>query len=639
MFFLSSLYSLSKSRHILKTSNTWYQKKGQTLSLHELTWMESQLSKLDDALLRRDRAEADPLARELETFNQSHFKKSLPTHILELATALIIALVVATIIRQCWFEPFEIPTGSMRPTFKEQDHLTVTKTQFGINVPLETAHFYFDPSLVKRTGIVIWSGKHVPHLDSDSTFMGIFPYTKRFIKRCMGKPGDRLYFYGGRIYGIDKNGNDLSELRNSPYLAHIDHVPFINFDGRIEYGKSSSIGTLLEGTYYHMNQPLGRNKLLQQHITGEINNGKKWIKDNPIAQRTPHDTIQTYSDFFGFRNYALSRLLTKEQLDLYTSFDSKEMEEAVLYLELHHTPSLSFPPPLVSPQQGFIVTGYSTIIPLKEAHLKAMMDTLYTCRFVVKGGKATTYRLEKSGGSSYQPAFPSVPDGVYEFFYGKGVRVGWGAITTTLPEDHPLYNHDPLHIQKLFNLGIEMDTRYQPSSRHQVRFPNRYAYFREGDLYLMGGKVIDRTDPYLKSFYEREQKRENASIKDAPYVAFKDYGPPLKENGTIDKQFIETFGFEVPEQSYLMLGDNHAMSQDSRYFGPVPQANIQGAPSLILWPPGDRWGIPNQKPYSLLTIPRLIIWSIAASMGMLWYFYRRRQLETPIFKKKDFTSK
>ncbi len=72
------------------------------------------------------------------------------------------------------------------------------------------------------------------------------------------------------------------------------------------------------------------------------------------------------------------------------------------------------------------------------------------------------------------------------------------------------------------------------------------------------------------------------------------------------------------------------MSSDSRAFGFVPEANLQGAPSLILWPTGERMGAPWQAPYKLLELPRLIVWSTVALSGLIWYVLRRRYLHRPI---------
>jgi signal peptidase I len=627
------MYSLRKSRHILKSSYKWYQNKRKQLSPDELNRFEFLLQKLDEAVLQGNRAEADRLARQTEEFNQSHFKKGIGTYLVELLTAIVIALIVATVVRQTWFELYEIPTGSMRPTFKEQDHLTVTKTVFGINIPLVTGHFYFDPRLVQRSSVVIWSGDGIPHLDSDSTFMGIFPYTKRYIKRCLGKPGDTLYFYGGKIYGFDRDGNDLVELRDNSWMVHLEHIPFTNFQGRTSYVEDRRLRSIPEAIFHHFNQAIGRLRFLHHDIKGEVFNGQSWVEDQPEAQREPHETIQTYSDFWGIRNFAMARLLDRDQLESLTPFHADEMEKGLLYLELRHTPSLNYPAPLLSDRFGVALKGYTTVIPLQEKHLKALMDNLYTCRFVVKNGRATAYRLEGAKFYSFSPSFPKVPDGTYEFYYGKGLNVGWGGITSLLPADHPLYNSDPKNIQKLFNVGIDMNTQVEPQRQNQPFFPNRYAYFRDGSLYLMGGKVIDKEDPILKSFHAREKKREQLSTAKAPYVAFKDYGPPLTADGTLDKNFIKTFGLKIPEGHYLVLGDNHAMSQDSRYFGPIPQANLQGAPSLIIWPPGERWGIPNQKPYPLITPPRLIVWGVVALIGLIWFLVYRHNLRKPIFKK------
>lgn len=626
------IYSLRKSRHVLKAGYKWFQKKGNALSPPLLNQFESQLRQLDTTILNANKEESSRLAQQIEEFCSAHFKKSPFTYFIEMFVAIAIALAVATVIRQTWFELYEIPTGSMRPTFKEQDRLTVTKTAFGINIPLLTDHFYFDPKLVQRLSVITWSGDGIPHLDSDSTFMGIFPYTKRYIKRCMGKPGDTLYFYGGKLYGFDEEGNDLTELRNNPWMTRLENIPFTNFDGRKTFTEDRRTSAIPEATFHQFNQAIGKLRFKKQEIQGEIFNGKNWIKDRPEAQREPHNSIQTYSDFWGMRNFALARILNKDQLESLTSYRAKDFDNAVLYLELRHTPSLNYPTPLISDRFGVAIKGYTTVIPLQEKHLKELMKNMYTCRFIVKNGRASSYRMGDEKIYPNSPLFSNVPDGTYEFYYGQAMHIGWGGVTSVLPSDHPLYNATSKNIQELYNVGIDMTTYVEPQNRNQPFFPSRYVYFRDGDLYTMGGVLMTKDDPVLSKFHEQEIKKEQASTAKAPYVAFKDYGPPLDSNGKLDKSFIATFGYKVPEGRYLLLGDNHAMSQDSRYFGPVPGANLQGAPSLIIWPPGERWGIPNQKPYPLITAPRLVVWSIAAAVLLIWYVIQRRNMRRSIFK-------
>lgn len=625
------LYSIRKSRHILHASYKWYKKEGKKLPADQLNFFETHLQALDQAILNQDRPLADSEAHIVEDFCQAHFKKSWWQHFLELLFAVMVALIVATVVRQMWFELYEIPTGSMRPTFKEQDHLTVTKTAFGLNTPLMTRHLYFDPNLIHRTGIVIWSGDQIPHLDSDSTFLGLFPYTKRYIKRCLGKPGDTLYFYGGHLYGFDQEGHDLVDLRENKWMDKIEHIPFINFEGRPAPSHDVKTGST-QITLHQFNQSIGRlqfSRLGTQN--GLVFNGQQWVKDKPEAQKEPHSTIQTYSDFWGMRNFAMARLLSKKELEDSANMPIDSIGEGELYLELRHTPSLSFPKPLIFTHH-ILVTGYKTFIPLTKDHLKTLMDNMYTARFVVKDGHAERYRIEGTPFSKSSPFFPGVPDGTYEFYYGKAVKVGWGGITTDLPKDHPLYELSAKNVQRLFNLGIEMTTLVEPGKNPSPYFPNRYAYFREGDLYLVGAPILKKGDSTLEKFHQREQERQQTASSESPYVAFKDYGPPMKE-GKLDVDFIKTFGLKIPEGHYLVLGDNHAMSLDSRHFGAIPQANLQGAPSLIIWPPGDRLGAPLQEPYQLITVPRLIVWGIALLIGLIWYLLYRRSLKRPVFKK------
>ena len=85
-----------------------------------------------------------------------------------------------------------------------------------------------------------------------------------------------------------------------------------------------------------------------------------------------------------------------------------------------------------------------------------------------------------------------------------------------------------------------MNTFYEPNRRMPDLFPNRYTYFRDGDLYTLGRLLMKKDDPALVSFSKKEAEREKASTAKVPYVAFKDYGPPLKE-GKLDKDFVKVF--------------------------------------------------------------------------------------------------
>lgn len=551
-------------------------------------------------------------------------KKSLYEYTKELIIALVLALVIAIVVRQMWFELYEIPSGSMRPTFREQDHLSVTKTQFGINIPLATDHFYFDPRLVERTGTIIFSGANIPSLDQTIIQFMVFPYTKRYVKRMIGKPGDSIYFYGGQLYGVDKDGNPIRELIDSPWMKSLEYVPMLNF------GDLNAAQTATQVDFKKMGLPIGRIiRKSRSSYVGQIYNGKEWVEDNPKAQLEPHQTIETYSDYWGMRNYAMARLLTPEELKQHEEIDVKNLEQGILYLELIHDPSLSYPPPIAlsdGRSSRLALNPYISVLPLQQTHLDTLMENMYTARFVVKEGKAYRYSLEEPSAMDKQTA-PAIdiPDGTYEFYHGKAYQVGWGGILHDVPTDSPLYARTKENVQKLYNLGMEVHNYFSPIPQNTFAFPHRYAYFRNGDLYLLGAPLFAKEDLSLKAFHQREEERAKTASSEKPYVPFRDYGPPLKEDGGYDVSFIRTFGVTVPEKSYFVLGDNHAMSSDSREFGFVPQDNLQGVPSLILWPLGERWGFPAQKPYPIFTLPRLIIWSIVALIGVIWYIVKQRK--------------
>jgi signal peptidase I len=602
-----------------KAKNTWlhvlklYGRKAKSLDSYNKGILQAYLKNLQGAILRNETDTAHQLSHELAQTAQKLMPRSAFDRVRDFFGKTLFALLVAVLIRTMWFELYTIPTGSMRPTLKEQDFLVVSKTNYGVNVPLQASHFYFDPSLVQRGAVIVFNGENMDIEDADTMYFYLFPGKKQFVKRLIGKPGDTLYFYGGDLYGVDGAGQPI----NLQEVNRVEHIPFIRFDGKVEAqpAPNSPLNGLFSPALLHqMNQPVARLNFSQiGTIQGEL------LKD-PLSH---------YSDLWGMKHFAMARLLTKAQKE--QLYPNSAVGDGLLYLELTHHPTLQGAS-LIRDEYNRLRPGLATsvsLLPLQEKHLDAIAAHMTTARFVVKNGVAHRYGWSPRDLGHYLPRLPQVPDGTYEIQDGTVYKLPFtwlpifGGYAYKVASNHPLYKKSPEQIHLLYNLGIEWLNHYAPSSKAQRLTPSRYAYFKNQALHLMGGPVLAKDDPILLDFHKREAEKKSISTTVNPYFPFADAGPP-----SLDE--IKKHGLRIPDKMYLALGDNHAMSADSRQFGFVPEDNLKGSVSFLFSPPGERLGRAPQPAHPFLTLPNIVIWTAFLLISAIAAFCNRRKLRSPL---------
>jgi signal peptidase I len=140
----------------------------------------------------------------------------------------------------------------------------------------------------------------------------------------------------------------------------------------------------------------------------------------------------------------------------------------------------------------------------------------------------------------------------------------------------------------------------------------------------MGKKFLDRRDPRLMQFVDAEKTRMK---EEKEFQGFIDQGAPLLKDGSLDKEKISTYGLKVPEGSYFCLGDNHAVSADSRDFGFVPSSNLRGVPSFLVTPlPGSI----NQISYEFITHSRVVVLALIFGIWGIRHFSTRSRRVFPV---------
>ena len=152
--------------------------------------------------------------------------------IIENIKTLVIALVIAILIRSLLFQPFYIPSSSMEPTLLVGDRIFVSKYSYGYS----KHSFPFSPPILKNR---IFNTK--PEYGDLIVFKTPSDNRTDYIKRLIGFPGDHIQFKDNDLY-INK-----VKIKREPREINLNiqcgdtTIDVNNFNEILPNGKSHSV--------------------------------------------------------------------------------------------------------------------------------------------------------------------------------------------------------------------------------------------------------------------------------------------------------------------------------------------------------------------------------------------------------------
>ena len=125
----------------------------------------------------------------------------------EWSEAMIVAVILALIIRTFLFQAFKIPSGSMLDTLLIGDHLLVNKFIYGTHIPLVDGK-YLKIRNPERGDVIVFE---FPGDEGKSFFE-----RRDFIKRVVGEPGDVIEVKAKQVYVNGKPVSMKQECHKDP---------------------------------------------------------------------------------------------------------------------------------------------------------------------------------------------------------------------------------------------------------------------------------------------------------------------------------------------------------------------------------------------------------------------------------------
>ena len=161
-----------------------------------------------------------------------------------------------------------------------------------------------------------------------------------------------------------------------------------------------------------------------------------------------------------------------------------------------------------------------------------MIPTLMIGDFILVDKNIYGYKLPLTDITLFDNEDPQRGD-VVVFKYPENIKINYIKRIVGLPGDRIIYKDKRLYVNDIEYSHTQIDHNFDPIE------------IADGQVYI-----------------------ENNSSKE--YLILNQSSPPFN------------FEYQVPDETYFVLGDNRDNSNDSRYWGPVPRENLVGK-AFYIW--------------------------------------------------------
>jgi len=199
----TSVISNRDAKILLKEGRTLLKKNYKKIPESAAERVEEKLSTLKTKLTNRvSKGEIYDAAKALNETLEKELGFARKSSTRELVESVVIAILIAGLLRAFVLDPFKIPSGSMIPTLRVGDHLFVSKFVYGLRSPFPMSNKWF----------VRWGS---PQRGDVIVFRYPVDQTKDYIKRVVAVAGDRVRVFDDKV---EINGQLLNRLPVQEYI-------------------------------------------------------------------------------------------------------------------------------------------------------------------------------------------------------------------------------------------------------------------------------------------------------------------------------------------------------------------------------------------------------------------------------------